>query len=396
MTTYTNIFGGSNISPAEISYSEVSLTANTTFDWALETAPSTNLIAGIMDVTASAGPYNLTLPSALEVSTGQAILFNNVGANSFIIKDNSGTQIAAPTAGQVWQIYLTDNTTAGGTWLAFQFGAAVSTANAASLAGTGLIAIGSLLSLAMPVTFFSTTYTAGVADRAKVLIWNGGAGTLTMAAAGTLGNNWFFQLRNEGTGALIVDPPGVQTINGSSTLTFQPGDSAIIFTDGNNFYTIGYGQAPVFAFDYTVVSVAGTGNYTLSGSELNRIAYSFTGVLTGNRNVIVPQTVQQYWVANNTTGPYTLTVKTAIASGTAVSQGSRAITYCDSTNVVAADTGGVSVPISVSDGGTGATTAGNALINLGGTATGIAIFTAATQAAAQVAIGLDPIQGGTF
>ena len=396
MTTFTNVFGGSNISPAEISYSEVSLTADTTFDWALETAPSTNLIAGIMDVTASAGPYSLTLPSALEVSTGQAILFNNVGANSFIIKNNTGTQIAAPTAGQVWQIYLTDNTTAGGTWLAFQFGAAVSTANAASLAGTGLIAIGSLLSLAMPVTFFSTTYTAGVADRAKVLIWNGGAGTLTMAAAGTLGDNWFFQLRNEGTGALIVDPPGGQTINGSSTLTFQPGDSAIIFTDGNNFYTIGYGQAPVFAFDYTVVSVAGTGNYTLSGSELNRIAYSFTGVLTGNRNVIVPQTVQQYWVANNTTGPYTLTVKTSIASGTAVAQGARSILYCDSTNVVTADTGGVSVPISVSDGGTGATTAGNALINLGGTATGIAIFTAATQAAAQVAIGLDPIQGGTY
>jgi hypothetical protein len=217
-----------------------------------------------------------------------------------------------------------------------------------------------------------------------------------MAAAGTLGDNWFFQLRNEGTGALIVDPPGTQTINGSSTLTFQPGDSAVIFTDGNNFYTIGYGQAPVFAFDYTSISVAGTGNYTLSGSELNRIAYNFTGALTGNRSVIVPQTVQQYWVTNSTTGPYTLTVKTSIASGVAVSQGARSILYCDSTNVVAADTGGVSVPISVSDGGTGATTAGNALINLGGTATGISIFTAATQAAAQVAIGLDPIQGGTY
>ena len=70
--------------------------------------------------------------------------------------------------------------------------------------------------------------------------------------------------------------------------------------------------------------------------------------------------------------------------------------YSDGTNVVAADTGGVAVPISVSDGGTGATTAGNALINLGGTATGISIFTAASQAAAQAAIGLDPIQGGTY
>jgi hypothetical protein len=396
MTVYTNIFGGSNISPAEISYAAVSLTANTTYDWALETAPSADLIAGIMDVTATSGPWSLTLPSALEASTGQAILFNNVGSNSFIIRNNSGTQIAAPTAGQVWQIYLTNNTTAGGTWLAFQFGAAVSTANAASLAGTGLVAIGSLLSLAAPVTFFSSSYTAGVADRAKVLIWSGGAGTISMAAAGTLGNNWFFQLRNEGTGALLIDPPGSQTINGSLTLTFQPGDSAIIFTDGSNFYTIGYGQSAVFAFDYTAISVAGTGNYTLSGSELNRIAYSFTGALTGNRSIIVPQTVQQYWVSNNTTGPYTLTVKTSIASGTAIAQGARAILYSDSTNVVAADTGGVSIPISVSDGGTGATTAGNALINLGGTATGIAIFTAASQAAAQAAIGLDPIAGGTY
>lgn len=396
MTVYTNIFGGSNISPAEISYAAVSLTANTTYDWALETAPSTDLIAGIMDVTATSGPWSLTLPSALEASTGQTILFNNVGSNSFIIRNNSGTQIAAPTAGQVWQIYLTDNTTAGGTWLAFQYGAAVSTANAASLAGTGLVAIGSLLSLAMPVTFFGSNYTAGIDDRAKTFIWNGGAGTLTSDAAGTLGDNWFLQLRNEGTGALVVDPPGSQTINGSSTLSFQPGDSAIIFTDGNNFYTLGYGQSPVFAFDYTSISVAGTGNYVLSGSELNRIAYNFTGALTGNRTVIVPQTVQQYWVTNSTTGPYTLTIKTSIAAGTAINQGSRAILYSDGTNVVAADTGGVSVPISISDGGTGATTAGNALINLGGTSTGIAIFTAATQAAAQVAIGLDPIQGGTY
>lgn len=396
MTVYTNIFGGSNIAPAEVSYAEVSLTQNTTFDWSVETAPSTNIIAGIMDVTATAGPWDFILPSALEASTGQAILINNVGAETFIIKNAAGVQIAAPTQGSVWQLYLTDNTTLGGTWQAFLYGAQVSTANAASLAGTGLVAIGTLLSLAMPVTFFGTNYTAGVNDRAKTLIWNGGAGVITMTTAGTLGDNWFFQLRNEGTGALTVDPPGSQTINGLSTLIFQPGDSAIIFTDGNAFYTIGYGQSPVFAFDYTSINVAGSGNYVLSGSELNRIAYNFTGVLTGNRTIIVPQTVQQYWVANNTTGPYTLTVKTAIASGYTVNQGSRTILYSDGTNVVAADTGGVAVPISVSDGGTGATTAGNALINLGGTATGIGIFTAASQAAAQAAIGLDPIEGGTY
>lgn len=396
MTVYTNIFGGTNISPSDVSYTAVALTANTTFDWPLETAPSSNLIASIMDVTASSGPFTLTLPSALEASTGQTILFSNVGANQFLVKNASGTQVLAPNAGEVWQIYLTDNTTAGGVWEAFQFGAAISAANAASLAGTGLVAIGSVLSQAMPMTSFSTTYTAGVNDRAKTYIWTGGAGTITLPDAGTVGDNWFFQLRNEGTGALLIDPPGSETINGSATLTFQPGDSAIICTDGLSFYTIGYGQAPVFAFDYTSIDVAGSGNYTLSGSELNRIAYQFTGLLTGNRNIIVPNTVQQYWVTNDTTGPYTFVIKTAAGTGVTVSQGSSTICYCDGANVVAADTGGLSTPIGIAQGGTGATTAGNALINLGGTSTGIAVFTASSQSAAQVAMGLDPIQGGTY
>ena len=396
MTVYTNIFGGTNISPSQVSYAAVALTADTTFDWALETAPSSNLIANIMDVTASSGPFTMTLPDAREASNGQVILVNNVGANTFIVKDNTGVQIAAPVGGAVWQLYLTDNTTQGGTWEAFLFGAQVSTANAASLAGTGLVALGTLLSLAMPITSFTSNYTAGVADRAKTFVWTGGAGTLSLTAAGTLGNNWFIQLRNEGTGALLVDPAGSEVINGLAGLVFQPGDSATIVTDGTNFYTIGYGQSPVFAFDYTSINVAGSGNYTLSGAELNRISYNLTGVLTGNRNIIVPNTVQQYWVANDTTGPYTLTVKTASGTGVTINQGARTILYCDGTNVVTADTGGVSVPIAISEGGTGATTAGNALINLGGTATGIAIFTAASQAAAQVAIGLDPIQGGTY
>ena len=396
MTVYTNIFGGTNISPSQVSYQAISLDADTTFDWPLEAAPSSNLIANIMDVTAAAGPFSMILPDAREASNGQVILLNNVGSETFIVKDSTGTQILAPVGGSVWQLYLTDNSTAGGSWEAFLFGAQVSTANAASLAGTGLVAIGTLLSTAMPVTSFNTNYTAGVTDRARTFVWTGGAGVLSTASAGTLGDNWFINLRNEGTGALTVDPAGSQTINGLATLVFQPGDSATIVTDGTAFYTIGYGQAPVFAFDYTSVAVPGSGTYVLSGSELNRIAYNFTGILTGNRTIIVPPTVQQYWVSNSTTGPYTLTVRTTAGSGITVNQGSRTIAYCDGNNVLTADTGGVSVPIAISEGGTGAITAGNALINLGGTATGIAIFTAASQAAAQAAIGLDPIQGGTY
>jgi hypothetical protein len=152
-------------------------------------------------------------------------------------------------------------------------------------------------------------------------------------------------------------------------------------------------------FDYTVIDIAGTGNYTLTGSELNRIVYKFTGALTGSRVVIVPATVQQYWVDNATTGSYTLTVRAVSGSGVAVNQGSRGIFYCNGTDVVDADTSTLSTPVSIADGGTGSTTAAGARINLGSTATGDAIFIAATQQAAWTALGVAPsgvVNGGTY
>jgi hypothetical protein len=96
-------------------------------------------------------------------------------------------------------------------------------------------------------------------------------------------------------------------------------------------------------------------------------------------------------VTNATTGAFTLTVKTAAGTGVAVTQGSASILYCDGTNVVAADTAGIAVPILIAQGGTGATTAGAALINLGGTSTGISVFQAASQAAARTAIGTSAV-----
>ena len=91
MTVYTNIFGGTNISPSTVSYAAVTLTANTSFDWPLETAPSSNLMATIMDITSSSPNLIMTLPNATEASNGQTVLINNVGANTFIVQDYQGT-----------------------------------------------------------------------------------------------------------------------------------------------------------------------------------------------------------------------------------------------------------------------------------------------------------------
>lgn len=400
MPIYNDVFGGANIYPSEISYSAITLTTNVTLSWPEETSTNQNLATRIIDVTATLAGLSVNLPDANKTGTGNTILFNNRGANTFTVRNAVGTQVITIAPGTLWQVYLSDNSTVAGTWRSLQYGASISQANASALAGTGIVAVGTLLSQSVPVTTFNSSYTAGVTDRAKMFVWTGGAGgTFTLPPAATVGNNWFCYVRNSGSAQVQLDPDGTPTIDGLAFLNLQPGESAVVVTDGLDFYTIGLGQPAAFAFDYTVVDVSGSGNYTLTGSELNRIAYRFIGTLTGNTDVIVPDTVQQYWVTNDTTGAFNFRIKTSTGGAVALAAGQRAIFYCDGTDVVDADSSTVSLPIAVNQGGTGAITASAALINLGGTATGIAIFEATNQAAAWAALGVAPagvVDGGTF
>lgn len=388
MSVYTQVFGGSTIYPSDVSYLALALTADTALQWPLEANTGNNLVARIIDVTPS-GAYSILMPPANQTGVGQTVLFNNLGPSTITVKDASGNTLVSIAQGLQWQLYLTDNSTYNGSWRTYQMGASTAQAQASTLAGFGLTATGATLSQSTPVTLFNNDYTAGIADRAKAFVWTGGLGTFTLPSASAVGDNWFVSVRNGGTGNLTIDPVGLETINDDTSLVLVPGDSVTIVTDGINWYTLGLGQSAVFAFDYTSINVAGlSGDYTLSGSELNRIAYQFTGALAGDIEIVVPKTTQQYWVYNNTTGgSYTLRVKTNTqAPGVLVARGARAILYCDGSMVVNAETGGIATPVAILDGGTGATSAGAALINLGGTATGIGLFTASTTAAARSAL----------
>ena len=399
MPSYSDVFGGANIYPSEISYSSVALTASITLSWPEETSTNVNLATRIMDVTPSAGSFNITLPDANKSGTGNTILFNNKGSYTFTVLNAGGTQVGTIASGQLWQVYLTDNTTANGAWQLLQYGATTSSANASALAGTGIVAVGAVLSQSVPITTFNSNYTAGDTDRARMYNWTGAGGTLVLPDPTAVGDNWFLYLRNSGSGQVAVNTPGSVQIDGATTLAFQPGESAIIASDGTNFYTIGFGQSSTFAFDYTVINAAGSGDLTLSGAQLNRVAYRFTGALTAARNIIIPATVQQYWIDNRTTGAYTFTVKVAGTTGVVLVTNERGIFYCDGSELLDADTAAVGFPISVAQGGTGATSAGAALINLGGTSTGIALFEATNQAAAWTALGVAQagnVNGGTY
>jgi hypothetical protein len=400
--SYTQIFGGTTIYPSDVSYLALALTANTALDWPLETSGTLQPVARIIDITPT-GAFSITLPPADETGTGQTILFNNLGPSTVTIRDNAGGTLLSIAAGEQWQLYLINNTTAAGTWRSFRYGAATAQAQASALAGEGLLATGSTLAQQYPVTEFNTNFTAGTANRAGTLVWTGGGGTLTLPSAPAAGTGWFVNVRNNGTGALTIDPNGSETINGGLTLSMQPEDSAVLISNGTGWYTIGLGQDAVFAFDYTSIDLTGQSSpYTLSGAELNRIAYKFVGTLAANMQIVVPATIQQYWVDNATTGAFTLGLRTpSQVSPTNVTQGSRSIFYSDGSNVVDADTSaaGIAIPVSIAEGGTGASTASGARINLGGTSLGIAIFTAANTNDVWTALGAAPIgtvNGGTF
>jgi hypothetical protein len=390
MPGFTNTFGGTVIYPSSVSYRAVALTANVTLAWPTELATDTNVVAEIMDVTPSAGSLTITMPPANQVSVGQTQLFFNAGSFTFTIATNGGGTITTVAPGLSYQIYLIDNTTVNGTWRVTQYGAGTSSATAGSIAGYGIKAINATLNQSMQAASISSAYILNEPDRSSAIIWTGGAGTLTLTSSSTLGNDWFVNIRNSGTGAISVVPAvGGQLINGGGSLSFNPGDSATILCDGTNFFSIGFGQSVAFAFDYVSIDLTSeTSPYTLAGANLNRISYSFGGTLTGNMNVIVPGTIQQYWVGNDTdaaSAPYTITIKTAAGTGVTLARSARAIMFCDGTNVVDADTSTVSLPIAINQGGTGAVTASSARVNLGGTSIGIAVFTAATTADARLA-----------
>jgi hypothetical protein len=76
-----------------------------------------------------------------------------------------------------------------------------------------------------------------------------------------------------------------------------------------------------------------SGDVTLTTDEGRSAIVELTGTLTANRNLIVPAKTKIYFVANSTTGAFTATVKTAAGTGVTVAQGTRALVFCDGTNV---------------------------------------------------------------
>ena len=337
--SYVSPFTGDVIQPTDVSFRAVTLSANTQLNWPSNSTTNSDYAARIMQVTATAGSLNLYMPPADQTSVGNDALIRNIGANTFTVKDYAGTgTIVSVAAGESKYIYITTNATSQGTWGIIAFGTGTSSADATTLAGYGLVASGVTLNQSHPSAAITSTSTFAATDRAQTRVWSGGAGTATLPAAATLGNNWFTLFKNNGTGSFTISCTGAELIDGISTKTFNPSESAFIICTGTAYVTVGYGVSSSFVFTSLIKSVV-SGSYLLSASEASNTIQEYVGNLTGNVTVTFPPVVNLYVISNQTTdNGYSLTITTGLGFTAVVPPGQQATLICDGTNFLNANT----------------------------------------------------------
>jgi len=340
--SYNSPFTGNVIQPTDVAYRAITLSANLQLEWPINGNATDDYAARIMEVTATAGGLRLDMPPANQASVGNDALIRNVGGTTFTVADFDGNTIVSIAAGEAKYIYIETNPDEAGTWGVIAFGVGTSNVDASTLAGYGLLASGNTLNQSHPVSTISSNYTVLTSDRAQTLAWTGGAGTFSLTSAATLGNNWFTLIRNAGTGTLNIDPAGGETIDGSSTIDLQPSDSCFVVSSGTTFYTIGIGRSTEFNFTQLTKAVT-TGTYTLTPTEASNVIQKYTGTLTNNVTVVLPQTIQVYYITNQTDGTgsnFTITFTTGVTGGgtAIVPAGQQVILLCDSVNLLNAST----------------------------------------------------------
>ena len=307
MPTFTSPFTGDVVQPTDVSYTALAIEDNVTLSWPPYTVPGDGTVAAsrIMDCTPDAAGWVVTLPPGSQGSTGTDILFRNMGADSFFVEDIDGFQAIEILAGESRYVYLSDNTTDAGTYENVTFGAGTSAADAATLVGNGLVDILGRLATGSQVVQISTNTTLTENNRSATYVWNGGAGTITLPSTATANTGWFVNVRNSGTGSVVITPPATKTINGLSSLSMFPSDSAVIIMDFStgNFFTVGLPRQVDVSFTaatYDVDSIVGNTLDLTTYAPTIQTYVALSGTRTVDLDVVLPAITQMYIISNQT------------------------------------------------------------------------------------------------
>lgn len=133
-----------------------------------------------------------------------------------------------------------------------------------------------------------------------------------------------------GIGTILTGPARLQR---TAVLRSSNADAAVNWAAGTRKLRCGLPAAMAVPRSLSK-SVAGGVDVALTQDEQRRRVLIFTGALTGSINVTVDATVWDWIVYNNTSGAYTLKLKTTGGAGVFIAQGGRAVLACDGVDVV--------------------------------------------------------------
>lgn len=329
-----NVFGEGAVQTAYVGYKSYNLTADTVLYWPSSYLDTPNTTAAYIHIETAAADLKLTLPDATEVSVGQNMIISNTSVNDVDLYDNEGDFLGELETGKTYYYILSDNSTAGGTWLRITFGAGTSDVDPVELAGYGLLADADKLTTIVPtVVTVSSSYTVTYDNNAGLVVWTGGAGPMTLPLVADVPDGFNFSLNNAGSGEIIVS--GDVPIDNQSQYFITPNQSLTFVKDTTKWYTIGYGQQASYAISLLNRNVSGNTNITLTISEAQRTIQQYSGALTGNITIFFPVQISEWTIYNNTTGPFTLSVQLVGGVGALIGipQGETQLIYSDGTTL---------------------------------------------------------------
>lgn len=338
--SFIDVFGGSIVDPAQVSYRTIDLSlGDIALAWPLPGEDPTGLevAARIMDILTGTG--NIAMPPANQTSKGMDALFNNVGAGTASVTDADGNPLATVGPGDTVYLYLIDNATVAGSWRAFTFGTGTSAADAAALAGRGLLVdTGDLIwgpdTVSLSVS--PQTFGDGGLDSSVIYRWTGGSMAATLGSAAASGDGFIFGFRNDGSGSALFTPTGGDTVNGQSSITLIPGDSAFFSSNGvTGWFTVGLGRGVIFSYSTTIVDITAGGVINLSNVVAQNKIITLVGVPASATSVNVPAIPSVYNIRNQATGSQQVFVGvTGIVNfSVLIPPFTNVIIVCDGTNV---------------------------------------------------------------
>jgi hypothetical protein len=318
---FTNQFGQtvSAAYPSYASYTISSTTPNQTISlgWATTFQNVPNVVAQIMDVTVTASTAGtIQLPDATQASVGTDFVINNYSdSQSINIVDATGSvlfEISVQSAGSTESssalIYLSDNSTTGGTWHYINYGGVAGGFNPANVAGPGL-EVSTInpeeLMVNLAVQSFVADTDFNAENRAVTMVFTGSSSAtvkLPPVLASDIGNGYFVTILNNyqpNAGAaptITVNPssPGAATFNGGATTYSMPfGAEVTFYCDGTGWWTFRGnkggsdaatfpdGNAPAPGIAFTNQTGTGFFRYTTAASN-QAIGFSVNGVQQGS------------------------------------------------------------------------------------------------------------------